>query len=90
MELNNVDNFKHWDKWKKTLARAVNISESIGLSDKTIENFAYKIGNILSANVDPENREHRLLKELWTLSDESERHVLSKLIVKMVQNTNLH
>jgi hypothetical protein len=85
MEINKADSFTEWANWKNTLAKAVNLGESIGMSENTIENIAVKIGNVLAANVDPENREQRLLQELWKVADDSDRRVLSKLIVKMVE-----
>lgn len=85
MEMNKADSFTEWAKWKNTLAKAVNLGESVGMSENTIENIAVKVGNVLAANVDPENREQRLLQELWKVADDSERKVLSKLIVKMVE-----
>jgi hypothetical protein len=85
MEINRTDSFTEWINWKSTLAKAVNLGESIGMSENTIENIAVKVGNVLAANVDPENREQRLLQELWKVADDSDRRVLSKLIVKMVE-----
>lgn len=90
MEINNSETFGEWDKWKGTLAKTVSIAEIVGLSQKTIEKIAVKIGNILSASVDPENREQRLLQELWIVADDDERMVLSKLIVKMLQTDMPH
>ncbi|NLW92559.1 MAG: DUF3243 domain-containing protein [Syntrophomonadaceae bacterium] len=90
MEINNSETFGEWDQWKGTLAKTVSIAEIVGLSQKTIEKIAVKIGNILSASVDPENREQRLLQELWKVADDDDRMVLSKLIVKMLQTDMPH
>jgi len=84
MEIKNT-NFSDWDKWKSNLSKAVNLGEAVGLAEDTIENLGFRIGNILSATVDPENREHRLLQELWKVGDDADRKTLSKVIVKMVQ-----
>ena len=85
MEINRMDSFTEWTNWKGTLSKAVNLGESFGMSENTIENIAIKIGNVLAARVDPENREQRLLQELWKVGDDSDRKILSKLIVKMVE-----
>lgn len=85
MEINKIDNFADWDKWKSTLAKAVNLGEAVGLSEHAIEMLGYRLGNILSAAVDPENREQRVLQELWRAGDENDRKALTKMIVKMVQ-----
>ncbi|WP_207751263.1 DUF3243 domain-containing protein [Anaeromonas frigoriresistens] len=85
MEIHN-DNFDNWNKWKSTLHKAVNLGETVGLSENTIEVIGTKIGNVLSSNVDPENREQRVLQELWRVGDDKDRKTLSKMIVKMVQS----
>jgi hypothetical protein len=85
MEINKIDAFTEWTNWKNTLSKAVNFGESFGMSENTIENIAIKVGNVLAARVDPENREQRLLQELWKVGDDSDRKVLAKVIVKMVE-----
>lgn len=85
MEFENSKAMGEWEKWKETLSKAVNAGQAVGLSEKTIDNIAYKVGNMLSSTVDPENREQRLLQELWRVGDDDDRKVLSKLIVNMVQ-----
>lgn len=72
-----------WDKWKSTLGKAVDLGETVGLSDRTINNVAENIGTFLANNVDPRNREERLLKELWDAADTKDREVLSKLVVRI-------
>ncbi|WP_202708331.1 DUF3243 family protein [Sporosalibacterium faouarense] len=84
MEIHN-SNFTEWNKWKESVGKAVKLGESIGLSEDTIENIGEKVGTFLSATTDPENREHRLLQELWKVGDDTDRKSLSKMIVKMVQ-----
>lgn len=88
MDFGNVKTLNDWDDWKKTLSKAVNIGEAIGMSEKTIDNIAYRIGNTLSSTVDPENREERVLQELWKVGDENDKKILAKLIVKMVETDN--
>lgn len=85
MEFNQSETFTHWENWKGTLAKAISLAEMVGMSEKTIVKIASKIGMILSAKVDPENREQRLLQELWKVGDNSDREVLAKLLVKMLQ-----
>ncbi len=85
MEINQTEAFTHWDKWKGTLAKAVSLAETVGMSDETINKIALRIGTMLSSRVDPENREQRLLQELWRVGDDRERAVLAKLIVNVLQ-----
>lgn len=76
-------NMEDWGQWKKVLGKAVDLGETIGMSDKNITNAAEKIGTFLSNTVDPRNDEERLLKQMWDAADEKDRHVLAKLIVKI-------
>ena len=85
MDLKNVDTLSHWDKWKASLGKAVNIGERIGMSENTIDNIGTKVGDFLSANVDPENREQRVLQELWRSGDDFDRKSLTKMLINMVQ-----
>jgi hypothetical protein len=90
MDLKNVDTLSDWDKWKQTLGKAVNVGEKMGLSENTIDNIGTKVGDFLSANVDPENREQRVLQELWRSGDDHDRKTLTKMLVNMVQKDNIH
>lgn len=78
--MNNLDN---WNEWKKTLGKAVDIGEAIGMSEKTINNVAEKVGTFLSNAVEPRNHQERVLKEMWDVADDNDRKTLAKLVVKM-------
>jgi hypothetical protein len=73
----------NWNDWRKTLGKAVDLGETVGMSDKTITNVAEKVGTFLSNNVDPHNDEERLLKEMWDVASEEDREVLARLVVKI-------
>jgi len=90
MEINNTESFTQWEKWKGTLAKAVSLAEMVGMSESTIDKIGLKVGNMLSASVDPENREQRLLQELWKAGDDKDRAVLTKLLVNMLQTDVKH
>ncbi len=90
MEFNQSETFSHWEQWKKALAKTVSVAETVGMSEKNIDKIALKIGNILADKVDPENREQRLLQELWRSGDEDDRAVLARLIVDMVHTDVRH
>ena len=85
MDFKNSETLSDWGKWKSTLAKAVDIGETVGLEESTIDKMAYRVGNVLSAAVDPENREERVLQELWRAGDDKDRKVLAKLVVNMVR-----
>ena len=85
MDLKNSETLSDWGLWTARLKKAVEVGESVGLNESTIDKIAYKVGNFLSASVDPENREQRLLQELWRVGDDEDRKVLAKLMVKLVE-----
>ncbi|MHB1041477.1 MAG: DUF3243 domain-containing protein [Eubacteriales bacterium] len=72
-----------WEEWKKMLGQAVNTAEYIGIPDDTINNLAYRFGNLFCAKFDPTNEEQRLLKELWEVGAEEERKALAKMLSKL-------
>jgi len=86
-----VDNEKgvleNWDKWKRAVGTVVNTGEGLGLTDDTINNASYRVGNFLTSFVDPRNKEEALLKELWEEGNEEEQRVLAKLIVRVADKT---
>lgn len=90
MEINDTESFTQWEKWKDTLAGAISIADRVGLSDSSIEKIGVQIGNILSASIDPENREQRLLQELWRVGDKEERAILTRMLIKMLQTEAKH
>ena len=75
---------ENWHDWKKTLGKAVDAGEAVGMSETTITNLSEKIGTYLSDHVPPHNDEERLLKEMWDVADEADRKVLAKVVVKIV------
>ncbi|MBC7959068.1 MAG: DUF3243 domain-containing protein [Vallitaleaceae bacterium] len=79
-----MDTLRDWDKWKASLKKAVDLGETIGMSDQTITNAAEKVGTFLSNHVDPRNDEERLLKEMWDVADDSDKQVLAKIVTRMV------
>jgi hypothetical protein len=83
MEEEKMAKINDWGEWKKTLGKAVDLGETVGMSDKSITNVAEKVGAFLSNNVDPRNDEERLLKEMWDAADAEDRNVLAKLVVKI-------
>lgn len=74
-----------FDSWKKFLKERVAQGKNLGLSEETIANLAYEIGSFLDERVDPKNDEQAVLKELWDVGDESDRHTIAKLMVKLAE-----
>ncbi|GLX68548.1 DUF3243 domain-containing protein [Paenibacillus glycanilyticus] len=73
--------------WKEFLSERVSQAKSNGMTEDTIKNLAYEIGSFLDEKVDPKNEQQRVLKQLWDVGDESERHTVAGLMVKLVDQT---
>lgn len=76
-----------FDNWKHFLKDRISQGKKSGLTDETINNLAYEIGSFLDERVDPKNDEQRVLKELWDVGNEQERHTIAKLMVKLSENS---
>lgn len=74
---------ENWSDWKKTLGKAVDLGETVGMSDQTIDSMAERVGTYLSNHVDPRNDEERLLKQMWDAANEEDRKVLAKIVTKI-------
>jgi len=85
MEQKNLEMIEDFDKWKSTLHKLVHVSEIVGMKEDTVTDLAKKMGDYLANHVDPENREQRLLKQLWEVGTQEERHILAHLMFKMVE-----
>lgn len=75
-----------FERWKQFLSERVHAAEHIGLSEDRIISLASQIGDFLSNNVDPKTEQDRLLKDLWSVADESEQRTIARLIVKLVSD----
>ncbi|MBM7854049.1 hypothetical protein JOC37_000421 [Desulfohalotomaculum tongense] len=80
----------NWHKWKDVLGEAVQIGEKLGLSHDNIDDIAYRLGQFLANNLDPANKEQRLLKELWENGTEEEKRSLASMMAKMSKRDSLH
>ncbi|HIW33235.1 MAG TPA: DUF3243 domain-containing protein [Candidatus Paenibacillus intestinavium] len=76
-----------FESWKDFLKDRVAQGKTLGLSEETISNLAYEIGSFLDERVDPKNDEQAVLKQLWDVGDESDRHSIAKLMVKLAEKS---
>ena len=82
--MNLMDNTnKDWDNWKKFLGQAVEFAEELGLSRDRITSLARQAGEALADSVPPSNPEQKVLKELWSVSDQQEKQTLANLMTKL-------
>lgn len=75
----------NWSEWRQTLAQAVDVGRDMGLSDAELADKAETIGDFLANNVDPQNPEQGLLKELWEAADERQQQELAKVLINVVK-----
>lgn len=76
---------ENFEEWKEFLAARVNQAENLGMDRQTIHDLAYEIGDYLAKDVDPQNVQERVLKDLWDVADEEEQRTIAKLMVKLVE-----
>ncbi|WP_281887541.1 DUF3243 domain-containing protein [Paenibacillus sp. YYML68] len=79
---------KVFERWKEFLGERVEQAEKAGMSEETISKIAFQIGEFLADKVDPENKEERVLKELWDVADEQERKAMASIMVKLAKANN--
>lgn len=77
-----LDNFS---TWKEFLSNKVDAAKDQGMSDQLITTFAQHVGDYLSEHVTPENKEERVLQELWKVASEEEQRAIASTMVKLVQ-----
>ncbi len=80
-----MEMYTDWNKWKKSISRAIDIGKIAGLNDDTVVKVGAKIGDYLEHNFDPDNPQQSLIKDLWEVGDDEEQKALASMIVKMVK-----
>lgn len=80
-----LDNF---NRFKMYLKDKVELGERMGLDEHQLAAAAEKVANYLARNEEPQNREQHLLKEMWLVANEEERHKLAHVLVKLVDRTS--
>ncbi|GAB2548242.1 DUF3243 domain-containing protein [Gracilibacillus alcaliphilus] len=78
-----MDNF---ESWKDFLGDRLHEAKDQGMSNKAISELAFDIGNYLSTEVQAENEQEQILRDLWNAADEKEQHAIANIMVKLVQD----
>ncbi|MRG85336.1 DUF3243 domain-containing protein [Salinibacillus xinjiangensis] len=78
-----LDNF---DSWKHFLGDKMHNAQDQGLSQKEISDLAYEVGDYLATQVDAKNDQEAILRDLWNVASNDEKHAIANMMVKMVQN----
>jgi len=77
-----LDNFS---TWKEFLSNKIDQAQDHGMSNQAITNVAQHVGDYLSHHVEPENKEERVLQELWNAASKEEQEAIASTMVKLVQ-----
>jgi len=70
--------------FKNFLADKVDKGKKLGLDEEQLAKAAQKIGDYLAKKEEPQNREEKLLQELWKAGNKEEQHKLAHMLVKLV------
>lgn len=74
-----------FDQFAEQLASRLNTARSAGMSKQEVVTRAADVGDWLAKEVQPKSPEQRLLKEMWTVSDDAEQQAIASALVKLVQ-----
>jgi len=79
-----------WEAWKSQLAQAVQLGQSMDLSQEELAKRAEQVGDFLASKIDPKNPEQKVLKELWEAADDEEQRTIANVLIKLVSGTKVH
>ncbi|GEN30494.1 hypothetical protein HNQ35_001124 [Cerasibacillus quisquiliarum] len=77
-----LDNF---ETWKDFLSNRLEQAKQEGMTQDTISNMAYEIGDYLASSVDAKNDEQAMLRELWNAASREEQESIANAMIKLVQ-----
>lgn len=73
-----------FNEFKESLRKTLRVAQATGLNQQQIVAKAEDVGDWLAHNYDPRSPEQRLLKEMWSVSDEREQHAIASALVKLI------
>ncbi|PLR94785.1 DUF3243 domain-containing protein [Bacillus sp. T33-2] len=76
----------NWQQWKDYLGNRLDRAQGEGMNQGVVSDLAYQVGEYLAKNVDPQNEQERVLRDLWSVASEDEQHAIASMMVKLVQN----
>lgn len=79
----NMHTIESFQKWQDFLGKGAKFLENMGVSEDNLAGIAKGLGDFLAGNIDPENPQQRVLKDLWDCADEQEKHTIAKLVMRM-------
>lgn len=78
-----LDNFQ---EWKNFLSERVNQAQSLGMDNQSINDIAYELGDYLAKDINPQNEQELLLRDLWNVAGPTEQKMMAELMVKLVSD----
>lgn len=78
-----LDNFQ---EWKNFLSERVNQAQSLGMDNQSINDIAYELGDYLAKDINPQNEQELLLRDLWNVAGPEEQKTIAELMVKLVSD----
>jgi hypothetical protein len=84
-ESKKAEILSNFEEFKSYLHSKVEVGEKMGMSEETLAKTAEKVADYLAAHEEPRNSEENLLKELWKVGEQEERHKLAHMLVKLVK-----
>lgn len=81
---------KNWDKWKEFLGERLDAVSENGIVGSALSEMAFRLGNYLANEVDPQNKEEQLLADLWKCANEDEQHAIANVMLKYVRQNESH
>ena len=80
---------ENWQRWTSFLGQNVMDAKESGIPKRMIQQAAVQMGEYLAKNVEPQNEQERVLADMWTVADESEKQAIASCVIKLVQNNTL-
>ncbi len=77
---------ENWEQWKDFLGDRLQQAQQQGLSQETINDVAFQVGDYLAKQVDPKNPQERVLADLWSVASPEEQHAIANIMVKLVKD----
>jgi hypothetical protein len=75
-----------FEMFRSYLAKRVHMAQMLGMNEEQLAVTAQKIADFLSEHEEPRNAEENLLKKLWKVGRDEEKHMLAHMLVRLAQN----
>ncbi|MFC7372845.1 DUF3243 domain-containing protein [Fictibacillus iocasae] len=75
----------NFTEFKSYLHKRVQLGEKLGMDEEALAKTAEKVAGYLAEHEEPRNAEENLLKELWKVGDQEQRHKLAHMLVNLVK-----